>query len=372
MKSKRYPPKIAISAFSFGSGGTEKMLAHLARGFTELGCQVDFLIGQTDSPYMDTICKNLCTIEIRAGSRKERTSILCRYLAEAKPQILLSGKRSDEEALAARALTNEPTRIFLRIGTSLWIRDRHSPFKLLRTIWRLRRVVPRADGVIAVSKGVAEDIRRLIGNHKSQIHVIPNPVITPEIDLLAEAPMDHPYFSDSTIAPVILGAGGMRRAKDFPTLLRAFSLVREKIPALLIILGKGRQKEKLLRLSHHLGIHPWVSFPGFTQNPYAYMARANVFVLSSVREGSPNVLVEALALGLPVVSTDCPSGPREILQDGKYGRLVPCRNPNALASGILETLKQPPQKEFLKEAARRYTIRSSAKKYLEVFGYPVS
>ncbi|SMC17656.1 Glycosyltransferase involved in cell wall bisynthesis [Desulfacinum hydrothermale DSM 13146] len=371
MVLKWRPPKIAITAFSFGDGGTEKMLVHLARGLEELGCSVDFLLAKTDSPYVHTIGNQLNVLEIQARTSRERMSALCRYLAGARPQILLSGKRSDEEVVAAGALTRGQTRTFLRIGTTLSARDNRSPFKLLRTTWKLKRLLPRADGVIAVSRGVAEDIQRLLGKRKARIHVVPNPVIAPEIDLLAQAPLDHPYFHEHEKTPVIVGMGGMRKAKDFPTLLRAFALVRQKTPALLIILGKGRQKDKLIRLARDLGVLSWVSFPGFVQNPYAYLARATVFVLSSLREGSPNVLTEALAVGTPVVSTDCPSGPREILHDGKYGRLVPCGNPEAMAAAILETLEKPIPKPFLKDAVQDYTLRASAQKYLEVFGYPL-
>ncbi len=162
--------------------------------------------------------------------------------------------------------------------------------------------------------------------------------------------------------------GGLRTAKDFPTLLRAFALMIRERPARLIILGKGRLREKLLDLGRSLGIEASMDFPGFVENPYGYLAHADLFVLSSLWEGSPNVLTEALAMGTPVVATDCPSGPREILQDGRYGRLVPCADPQAMAQAMLETLEAPPEPSFLKEAVGRYTLSSSSLEHLKAFG----
>ena len=150
-------------------------------------------------------------------------------------------------------------------------------------------------------------------------------------------PFDHPWFAPGA-PPVILGAGRLTEQKDFPTLIRAFALVRKKHPARLMILGEGEERSKLETLVQELGLEKEVSLPGFVDNPYKYMKRAAVFVLSSRWEGFPNVLVEAMALGTPVVSTDCPNGPAEILENGKWGELVPVGETQSLASAVLRTL----------------------------------
>ena len=150
--------------------------------------------------------------------------------------------------------------------------------------------------------------------------------------------------------------------------MRAFARARQKRPLRLVILGKGRQHRRLEMLAAKLGILEDFSLPGFVVNPYAYMSKSNVFVLSSRWEGSPNVITEALALGTPVVSTDCRSGPREILQNGRYGRLVAVGDIDGLAQGILETIDHPPRSDNLREAVKDYTLEASSKAYLEVFG----
>jgi glycosyltransferase involved in cell wall biosynthesis len=170
------------------------------------------------------------------------------------------------------------------------------------------------------------------------------------------------------VVPVILGVGELCARKDFGTLIRAFALVRRERPARLVILGKGRQREKLEALARELGVGADVSLPGFVNNPYPYMKRASLFVLSSAYEGFGNVLVEALATGTPVVATDCPSGPREILEDGRYGPLVPVGDVRRLASSILDTLAHPPEPPLLVQAAERFRVESSAVQYLTALG----
>jgi len=163
-----------------------------------------------------------------------------------------------------------------------------------------------------------------------------------------------------------MGMGRLTRQKDFPTLIRAFAVVRSQSSCRLMILGEGQDRSKLKRLTEVLGIQDDVDFPGFVANPYRFLSRAKLFVLSSVWEGSPNALSEAMALGVPVVATDCPSGPREILQGGLYGPLVPMGDVDALAEAMRATLANPPDKVFLKLAVTDYTAEISSRRYLEV------
>lgn len=371
MKKNPYDPapRTGIVTFSAGDGGNDKMLVHLARGLTEQGCKVDFVTRTRHAPYLDMLPPSVNWILLEATSSKGRTAALARYVAEAQPDVLLSGKRSDEETLSAvqRARTN--TRVFFRVGTTLSVRNENRG--ILKTWWRTRRMrhlFPKAHGVIAVSQGVARDVVRFLMVPAEKIHVVPNPVVTPEMQAQKPPVPSHPFYAIPRDIAIVVGMGGFRKQKDFPTLLRAFAMVVRRRPARLILLGQGHLEEKLKALSRSLGIAGDVAFPGFVKDPYGYLAHADLFVLSSLWEGSPNVLTEALALGTPVVATDCPSGPREILQDGRYGRLVPCSNPEAMAQAMEETLKNPPPPDFLKQAVNRYTLACSAREYLRAFG----
>jgi glycosyltransferase involved in cell wall biosynthesis len=203
------------------------------------------------------------------------------------------------------------------------------------------------------------------GIDPERIAVVRNPVITPRLQELAQRAPAHPWL-EAARDPVILGAGRLTVQKDFATLIRAFARLREKRPCKLIILGEGRQRAKLQALAAELGIAEAVDLPGFSDNPYACMARASLFVLSSRWEGSPNVLTEAMSLGTPVVSTDCPSGPREILADGRYGPLVPVGDWQALATAMQQVLDAPPDSDSLRRAVQEYDVETSASRYLEI------
>jgi glycosyltransferase involved in cell wall biosynthesis len=201
-----------------------------------------------------------------------------------------------------------------------------------------------------------------------KIKVIYNPVITPELFARAEEPLDHPWFRPGE-PPVVLGVGRLTQAKDFPTLIRAFALVRKERPARLMILGEGEERPKLEALVRELRLEEDVALPGFVDNPYKYMKRAAVFVLSSRWEGFGIVLVEAMALGTPVVATDCPSGPAEILENGKWGRLVPPGDPEALAKAILDTLEGGVSRvKATTNVQKRFSMIAIVEQYLKVLG----
>jgi glycosyltransferase involved in cell wall biosynthesis len=271
--------------------------------------------------------------------------------------------------MRAKRLARARTKFILRPGTTFSQRlaGKRNALRRWLTYHKLRPLFREADGVIAVSRGVADDIANITKIPRERIHVIGNPTVTPELPALSRAPVTHAWFNPVTV-PVILGIGGLRRSKDFPTLVRAFAVVRRQHPARLMILGRGGRREALLKLARELHVDEDVQLPGFVSNPYAYLAKASVFVLSSLWEGSPNVLIEALAVGTPVVATDCPSGPRDILQGGRYGALVPPGDAGALAEAIMLTLRQPLPAVTLREAVGEHVMEHAARRYLEVFG----
>ena len=367
-----YRPRLAVLLADFGDGGVERMLVNIARGLAEEGVPVDFLVKQANRPYLPALSGQVRLIELREGGKGGLLGALVDYLRENGPEVLLSAKSADDRlAVQARAAAGVATRVALRTGTNLSARlavRGKNPLRCWLERRRVRRLYARADHVICVSHGVADDLARITGLARQAIHVPHNPVVTPELFASARASVPHPWLADRQGQPVVLGAGGLRRQKNFPLLLRAFARLRREQDCRLIILGEGRQRARLCRLAERLGVAEDVSLPGFVSNPYAYMARAALFVLSSYWEGSPNVLTEAMALGTPVVATDCPSGPREILDGGHYGELVGIDDDAALAQAMARTLSRPPAAERLRQAVRHYTLACSTQEYMDALG----
>lgn len=369
--ASRKEARVCLFICSFGSGGVERMLVNLARGMDVQGVAVDLILNRADSPYLKGLPASVQIHEIQQSGARERTQWLADYLQRIRPDALLSAKSNDDRiALDARRISGAKIPVYLRPGTNFSQRKKAQRLRPLRN-WleyrELKRLFDEADGVIAVSQGVGDDIAQLFGVPTGKIFVIPNPTVTPELHQLAEQPVEHPWLKQKRV-PVILGIGRFSKAKDYPTLLRAFAMLRQHQSCKLILLGDGRKRDHLLELAKSLDIAEDVDLPGFDPNPYAYLHRADLFVLSSQREGSPNALTEALALGIPAVSTDCNSGPAEILQRGKYGPLVPVGDSRALAEAMRQTLADPPAPEFLRQAVEAYRYDLSACRYLRTFG----
>lgn len=359
--------KLAILISFSGHGGPERIILNLAAQLAADGHEVDLLTIRQMSPHLKRRLPGVNLVPL--GTHHTWTSLipLCRYLRDYRPHAVLAAKnRANLMAVVARKLSAPASRLVLREGTtpSAALQET-SPWRRWRHHLPMRWLYPQADMIVAVSEGVREDIVALTGLDRKRIIVIPNPVVTPELLTQADKTLDHPWFQSSE-PPVVLGVGRLTRQKDFPTLLQAFATVRTRISCRLVILGEGRDRNKLEALASSLGIEDDVDLPGFVANPYPYMVNARVFVLSSSWEGSPNVLTEALALGMPVVATDCPSGPREILQNGRHGRLVPPGRPEAMAKAILKVMERPPHRQAPPEIIDRYGVKASTLRYLDV------
>ncbi|MES9981388.1 MAG: glycosyltransferase, partial [Candidatus Thiodiazotropha sp. 6PLUC5] len=293
------------------------------------------------------------------------------YLQQNDPDIVVSAKIMDDEiALQAKQRHKGKTRFYLRPGTALISRMKARGMGWLRRWLKTRNLVKlfnQADGIVAVSQGVADEVMQLSKVPEARITVIKNPTITPELYEQSQAEIPDPWLAPDQ-PPVILGIGGLRRQKDFPTLLRAFTQVRQQQPCRLMILGQGNKEAQLKKLAHESGVSDDFRLLGFVDNPYVYLKHAGLFVLSSLWEGSPNVLTEAMALGTPSVSTNCPSGPFEVTRGGEVLPLVPVGDVDALAEAMLNTLRQPQDPEKLKSAVSEYTLERSARSYLAAFG----
>jgi glycosyltransferase involved in cell wall biosynthesis len=328
----------------------------LAQGFSARGFAVDLVLAQAEGPYLDQVPESVRLVELNARHRRARRTLaslpaLVRYLRREEPEALLSAlNRANLAAVWAWRLARVPGRVVISEQNtfSSWLQklSKRRAWLMLRLV---RRFYPWADAITAVSEGVADDLAQVVGLPRDRVEVIHNPGVTPELCEKAQAPLDHPWFQPGQ-PPVVLAVGSLTVQKDFPTLIRAVAQVQENRPVRLLILGEGQDRPALEAQVRELGLEQSISLPGFVANPYAYMTCASVFVLSSRWEGLPTVLMEALFCGTPVVATDCPSGPREILRDGQYGRLVPVGDVIALARAIETTLDdktaRPPRESW--------------------------
>ena len=327
---------------SVRGGGAQRVVVNLVQGVIERGHPVDLVLTTAEGVFLDQLPPEVRVIDLRAGRLLRSIGPLTAYLRRERPRVLVSSMtHANLIALFAARLAGRSTPVMVTEHDTMSQSTRHYG-RVARVCWPyvLRTGYAGARWVVAVSRDAADDFARTSGLPRERMHVVYNPVITPEIMALARQAPDHPWFAPG-LPPVVLGVGRLTRQKDFPTLLRAFAEVRRTRAARLIILGEGEDRPLLEKLVDELGVADDVALPGFHANAMAFMAGSRVFVLSSSWEGLPTVLIEALAAGTRVVSTDCPSGPREILQGGRLGALVPVGDVAALGEAIIGALARP-------------------------------
>jgi glycosyltransferase involved in cell wall biosynthesis len=358
--------KIAVFLPALEAGGAEDMMLHLVIALRGMGVDAELVVGR-ERGSRRVPDDAACTV-LRGRTTLGVAVRLAVYLRQRRPDALLSTlAHANVIAVVAKLLSGTTARIYLREATTLSVSvktARRSPKAQLLPLL-VRFFYPKADGIIAVSSGVAEDLVRMTKIDRSRQHVLKNPVITPTTFARANAPCAHPWLTDHAI-PVVLAVGRLAQAKNHSLLLESFARVREQVACRLILLGDGPERARLTRKIDALGIGDAVSMPGHEENPLCYMSRADLLVVSSVFEGFPNVLIEALACGCPIVSTDCPSGPREILADGIPGRLVPPNDSSALADAMVSALKQPRRVQLPADRLRGYHSDAAAEEYLRV------
>ena len=388
--------RLAILLRALDGGGIQRSALTLAAGFVERGFAVDLLVADANGPMRAQVPDGIHLIQLRATPHLAPTAwplladpkgasafwpllagpspmlvrrlpALTAYLRRRAPLGLLAlGTQANLAALWARRLAHAATRVVVSERNVMSEATRLARRRFRRAYPRIaRRMFPRAEGVVAISDAVAADLAIHVGLAPELITTIHNPAVRPQLEAAAHAPLDHPWFAPGA-PPVVLAVGRLHWQKDFSTLLRAFAQVRAARPARLVVLGEGPERARLEALAGSLGSASNVALPGFAPNPYAWMARAAVLVLSSVTEGFGNVLCEAMACGCPVIATDCPGGPREILADGTFGRLVPVGDAAAMARAILDTLEQPSDAERLRARAACFTMDRAVERYLDL------
>jgi glycosyltransferase involved in cell wall biosynthesis len=356
--------RVAILLPHLEVGGAEISMLRIARGLAERhGLDVDLLTPRPHGRLLDELGPRVRLVALRGGSSLRAAPALIRHLAGKRPEVLISGQpHLNIVAALACAATGGHTALAV---------IEHAP--LTHEIacyggWRYRvldRVVPpvyrRAAAVVAISHGVAAGLRRLAPGLEPE--VIPNPVLPDALERLRAEPAAHPWLNDGG-APVIVSVGRLAPEKDFPTLVRAFATVARQRPARLILLGDGPERDLIMATARAEGVADRVSLPGRAANVWAPLSRCAAFALTSRFEGFGNVLVEALACGLPVVATDCPVGPREILADGRLGRLVPPGDAPAIAAALLAALDDRAAPPGLATHLAPFTVEGSVLRYL--------
>lgn len=362
--------KVAIYGCNEGDAGFGHVFINLINSLGHRCEHLEVVTHQAEVPDYDKVAASIRRAIIGSGSGFKRARLLAAYLQREKPDIILcdsNREKSSRILLLARFLAGSSAKIVFRLGVPITrIMEQRNALNAWIYLQSVKYTFGRADFVIANAPGVAADLVEHAHIAAAKIRVVDNPTVAASIQGLALAKIEEDWFADSTV-PVILSAGRLRKQKDFETLLRAFALVRVKQACRLVILGEGSERRRLEELIEQLGLRGEALLPGHRPNPFAYMRRAALFVLSSRFEGSPNVLIEALAVGVPVVATDCHSGPREILEDGAYGPLVPVGDAEQMAAAILATLATPLPAVALRGAVTRFDADTVAGQYVEIF-----
>ena len=354
--------KLSVVFTTMAVGGVGKVFADLANGLVERGLDVDFVLYKAEGPMLDDLDEKINVVDLDVLVHPWSLFAfppLARYFRRRRPDVVLS------------AVSGPNVAVLLALGLmrmkSKAIVTYHSSVGSETISWLLRklqnRLYRRADRVVAVSAGAADELAASAGLARSDIEVVYNPLDIERIDASSREKPEETDLFETGAPPVVLAAGRLHPQKDFEALLIAFELVRRRRRARLVILGDGPSRPGLEALAGEKGLDEDVRFPGFVRNPYKYMHRSAVFVLSSRFEGLPTVLIEALACGCPVVSTDCPHGPREILENGRWGRLVPVGDVEALAAAIEQTLTAPPPGDELKARAGFFRKEQAVARY---------
>lgn len=356
---------VALFIPSLAGGGVERAVLEISRQLVRHKVTVDLLVTRRNGAFFDAVPEHVRLINLQSWKTLTCLPRLIRYIRHERPTILISFlDMGNLAALLAKTLFTRNLRLVVRQDTHYTANYKVSTFVRRCALHLLTWLLPAADAIVAVSEGAAEDLKRIAPRAAGLVQVVHNPVATRIVSEKAKLPVEHRWFDDAR-TPVIITAGRLEIShKDHPTLLKAFAEVQKARAARLLILGEGPDRARLVALASELEIRASVDFIGFQSNPFAYMARSQVFVLSSTFEGLPTVLIEALACGTPVVSTDCPSGPREILEDGKWGYLVPVGDWQGLAQAIQNTLDRPIPPDRLIMRAQHYSEHWSSNKFL--------
>jgi glycosyltransferase involved in cell wall biosynthesis len=359
-------PHIALFLPSLEGGGAERAFVDLANQFVDLGVRIDLVLVRAKGPYLSEVRPEVRVVDLQSSRTALSVLKLSRYLRKNQPNAIISGLDTAnmtsmiaciEAGCSNRAIFTQ--RAILRECYRLQYPHTHRAWLVV-----LRLFYARARLIISNSHAARHDLCEGFGIPLSKLAVIHNSVDINRIERLAIVDSKHPWTTSSA-KPLILSVGSLTPRKDFSTLLRAFAIVRQSLDCNLVVLGEGPERNRLEALAQEIGVADSVQFLGFDANPFRWMARARVMASSTLAEGCPNVIQQALACGTPIVATDCPGGTSEILEGGKWGRLVPVANPQAMADAIIATLKDKSHPDGRMRAAD-FDPKRNAQEYLKL------
>lgn len=342
------------------------MMVILANEFARRNFVVYLVLAAAEGPYLETVSREVRVIDLKSNRVVKSLPGLVRFLRRERPDVMLSAMwYVNAVAIAARILSRVPMRLVVSERNTFSSSSRHQRHIRTWLVISLRKwAYRRADRVIAVSEGVADELAAHAIISRSSIDVIYNPVVTRGLKAFSMGMLGCRWVRPGKF-PVILGVGRLEPQKRFADLIRAFTLLRKTHDARLIILGDGSLRSELESMASHVEFEDEIAMPGFVDNPYVFMRHAKIFVNSSGWEGLPNALIEAMACGTPVVSTNCPSGPDEILEGGKWGRLVPVGDVEALAQAMADTLDDAEHPDVSARASD-FSLEKAVNGYLSV------
>jgi glycosyltransferase involved in cell wall biosynthesis len=359
--------RFALFLPSLDGGGAERMMLNLGTTIQGKGYPVDIVLATAKGALLNSTPPTVRVVDLAASRPLTAVPALARYLRRERPRAMLATiTNANLAALWAIRLSGVDTRCVVREASTLSVELEHSStLNRLLVPRMIARAFPLAHAIIAPSRGVADDLAAVTRIPRESIRVIYNPVLSAGLFARAKEPVSHGWLNDRTV-PVIVGMGRLTRQKDFGTLIRAFARIKERRRSRLLILGEGEDRGALEALSKSLGVAEDVDLPGFLSNPYAVLSRAALFVLSSRWEGLPGVLIEALACGAKVVATDCPSGPREILDNGAFGELVPIEDEQSMAAAMERALSGEFVAADASSRMAQFDLETNTSRYLEL------
>lgn len=363
--------KIAIFLPSLSDGGAEKVMVSLANNFVSKFYSVDLLLVSQQGVYFNMLSDEVRLINIDKSRAIYAVPRVLKYLRNERPDVLLSAlTHTNVIALICKVLCLRKIRVVVSERSIISNSTLLSGNRLyLINKYILKLLYPLADSIIAISKGCAKDLVKTLEISNKKIVVINNPLIKDSNININDSNEDKINLSlqhNNKHKHLIIAVGRLKKVKNFPLLIKAFDIVRKTVPSSLIILGEGPERNNLEKLIKELHLEKSIFLPGFVNNPLDYMKKSEVFVSSSSWEGFGNVIVEAMSVGLKIVSVDCPGGPREILEDGKWGKLVPLNNVSSLADAIKKIIDED-VKYDVKLRASHFNINDIADKYLQTF-----
>lgn len=355
--------KLFILRPTLGRGGAERVTLTLLQKLDRSQFDLSLVLLRREGDLLADVPDDVTVHVLAARNLWTCWWSLARLLRQGRPDILFSPGGTNVPAVLAKWLARVPLRLVLSERNILY----HSQLTIKRRlmVWLQRLLYRYADGLTAVSQGVKQDMVEKLQLPPERIQVIYNPVVDETLNRLAQEPVNHSWFHED--APIILGVGRLVVQKNFQMLIRAFAQVRAQRPARLVILGEGPLRQELLALVQELDVSDDVWMPGFDKNPFKYMARADISVLSSLHEGLPGALIQAMACGTAVISTDCPAGPDEIISSGQDGILIPVGDVSALLTQINYLLERPDIRRQLGQHGQQSSQRFAVDKVLAAY-----